>query len=930
MGPERWRQIEQLYHAALEQEPGQRDAFLAEACEEDDGLRREVESLLVQSGSTGALVDQSAWEAEAASAETDTVLMAGARLGPYEILGPLGEGGMGKVYRARDTRLDRAVAIKLSAEQLSARFEREARAISALNHPHICTLYDVGPNYLVMELAEGQTLLSLLKKGPLPMQRVCRYGAQIAGALAAAHARGIVHRDLKPANLMITEAGVKVLDFGVAKLSARAGNAVEQTLTGRGEIPGTPAYMAPEQLEEKECDPRTDIFALGLVLYEMATGKRAFASQSQAALIAEILHCEPPPLEALPSQFARVVRRCLAKEPECRWHSAGDVKLELEEMLAEPVPLSAPRSRRPTPSRIRRLRMAGLVLLIAAAAGTTWLLTRPKSASGPPIFTQLTDQPGPELYPSLSPDGESFVYQGRTAGKWDIYFQRVAGRNPVNLTKDSTHDNTQPAFSPDGAHIAFRSEREGGGIFVMGATGEDVKRLTDFGYNPAWSPDGKEIVCATAEFASAASRMGNLESQLFRINLLTGEKHQVKPNRIDAVQPGWSPHGQRLSYWGLREGKRDIWTVAADGGPPVPVTNDDDLDWNPVWSPDGKYLYFSSDRGGSMNLWRVRIEETSGKLLGALEPVTTPSPYSGFMTFSRNGKRLAYVQQTWSHNLYKIGFDPAQEMIVGQPLAITQGSTSRGSSDLSPDGRSLAFSGANGKWEDVFIVGTDGIGLRQVTDGMHRARGLRWSPDGRTIAFCSDRNGGFQVWAIRPDGSGLEQLTYEARGNVNNPVWSPDGSLLAYSIMDVNSFMIEARRPWSAQSPQPLPRPRGRDAYLTVTDWSPDGRTLAGAVRQSGGPVGIGIYSLGHREFERLTETGNLPRWLSDGRRLLFEYSGKLYLVDSQSRKAHEVLSVPPYVAYAANPSRDDRWVYFTLEANEADIWQMSLGAASR
>ena len=376
--------------------------------------------------------------------------------------------------------------------------------------------------------------------------------------------------------------------------------------------------------------------------------------------MAEILRCEPPPLENLPPQFARVVRRCLAKEPERRWHSASDVKLELEEIAAEPAMIAVPRRRRISAPRISTFRTAGLVLLIAAVAALTWFLARPNSHSSPPTFTQLTDQPGPELYPSLSPDGRSFVYQGRAAGKWDIYFQRVGGRNPVNLTKDSTDDNTEPAFSPDGQHIAFRSEREGGGIFVIGATGEDVKRLTDFGYNPAWSPDGKEIVCATAGFPLPTSRLGNLQSQLFRINLATGEKRQVKPNRIDAVQPSWSPHGYRLAYWGLREGNRDIWTVAAGGGEPVPVTNDADLDWNPVWSPDGKCLYFSSDRGGSMNLWRVRIEEKSGKLLGALEPVTTPSPYSGFMTFSRDGKRLVYVQQAWSRNLYKVAFDPSR------------------------------------------------------------------------------------------------------------------------------------------------------------------------------------------------------------------------------------------------------------------------------
>src|SRR5579864_5902917 len=241
MDPERWRKIERLYHLALEQEPAQRNRLLADACQDDAELRGEVESLLAQSGVTEPLTDPTAWAEAGAAASPPTVLTPGARLGPYQILGPLGEGGMGKVYRGLDTRLGRPVAIKFSAEQFSKRFEHEARAISALNHPHICTLYDVGPYYLVTELVEGETLATRLKKGPLPIELVLRYGAEVADALAAAHAKEIVHRDLKPGNIMVTKAGVKVLDFGLAKTQR------DETLTASGAIMGTPAYMAPEQ-----------------------------------------------------------------------------------------------------------------------------------------------------------------------------------------------------------------------------------------------------------------------------------------------------------------------------------------------------------------------------------------------------------------------------------------------------------------------------------------------------------------------------------------------------------------------------------------------------------------------------------------------------------------------------------------------------------
>ena len=328
-----------------------------------------------------------------------------------------------------------------------------------------------------------------------------------------------------------------------------------------------------------------------------------------------------------------------------------------------------------------------------------------------------------------------------------------------------------------------------------------------------------------------------------------------------------------------------------------------------------------------MNLWRVRIHEITGKLLGPLEPVTTPSLYSGFMSFSPDGKQLLYVQRTMTWNLYKVAFDPSRETIAGQPLLMPEGRPQRPT--LSPDDRWRVFFSLRGKQDDIFVIGSDGKGLRQLTDDIYKDRQPRWSPDGKTIAFYSNRGGNWQMWTIHPDGGGLAQLTYEPRGDVLNPVWSPDGSRLAYSIMDVNSSIIEVKKPWSAQSPQELPRPGGLDAYLAVNSWSPDGRKLAGDMHLLGGPAGIGVYSLESREFKRLTQMGRSPWWLSDSRRLLFVHSGKLYLVDSQAGRVQELLSLAPQVAVMGAASRDDRWIYFSLQATEADVWQMSLGQTS-
>src|SRR5258706_10392529 len=310
MAPENWSEVEKQYHAALEREPAERIAFLNQTCT-DEHVRREVESLLGHQQEGDRLLENPPWQSR-------LVLAIGMRLGPYEIVSAVGAGGMGEVYQALDTRLDRKVAIKVAARQFSEGFEREARAIAALNHPHVCTLYDVGPNYLVMELVEGGTLEARLYKGPLPTEKVVRYGAEIADALAAAHARGLIHRDLKPGNIMLTKTGVKVLDFGLAKfVRPDAAAKKSQNVTRDRTIMGTRAYMAPEQMAGQECDARSDIYSFGLVLYEMSTGKRPLEA------------AEPFP-GADESSLDRVIRKCLAKDPEERWQSARDLKTNLE------------------------------------------------------------------------------------------------------------------------------------------------------------------------------------------------------------------------------------------------------------------------------------------------------------------------------------------------------------------------------------------------------------------------------------------------------------------------------------------------------------------------------------------------------------------------------------------------------------------------
>jgi serine/threonine protein kinase len=417
--PDRWSQLKELFNAALDRPREERLAFIRQSCPDNLELRRELESLLSSHDAAGTFLETPLVHntATAASDPRRSLLPPGTRLGPYEVVGNLGEGGMGEVYEARDTRLNRLVAIKVLGQQVAldadrrGRFEREARAIAALNHPHICTLHDVGQqegtDFLVMELLAGQTLAERLKKGPLPLPQALTYGIQIAAALDKAHQEGIIHRDLKPANIMLTKDGAKLLDFGIAKLrgvkegaETRREETEKLGSTGEGVILGTLNYMAPEQLEGKRVDPRADIFAFGAVVFEMITGRKAFDGDSQPSIIQAVLHSDPPavssmqPATSLP--LDRVVKRCFAKDPDERWQTARDLVAELE-WIAETYEAAAARAVT-RPQRRNSWRRVAVVLLpfvAAAAALAAWNIVRLPSHRTTPVVI-LMDSPLPE------------------------------------------------------------------------------------------------------------------------------------------------------------------------------------------------------------------------------------------------------------------------------------------------------------------------------------------------------------------------------------------------------------------------------------------------------------------------------------------------------------------------------------------------------
>jgi eukaryotic-like serine/threonine-protein kinase len=786
--PEKHRRAGELFDKLVGLSADRQQDYLDVACGSDHELRQYVAGLLdAERQAPGSFLDRPAVQeavnriAERAGSSPP---VSGTRLGVYSIGGQIGHGGMGTVYEASDTRLGRKVAIKLlppaffGDSDRIARFRQEARVISLLNHPNIVSIYDAeleqGRCYIATEFVEGKTLRQLIDTRTIDLRSFLDIAIQTCSALAAAHQAGIVHRDIKPENVMVRPDGlVKVLDFGLAKPavpisphgSQDAANTPPAFHSIPGIIAGTVQYLAPEQVLGKAASPQSDIFSLGVTLFELATGVRPFAGPRDAAVLAAIVNQTPVHPSALrPSlgmELDALLMRTLEKDPELRVQTANDLRsaLKLLAQRSQPgaivaaLPASAPVSAR---GLIRRWRVWALAAIVAALCAAGWFISRSPAPTLAGQFTRLTDSPTEESYPSLTPDGDRFLYAGAARGKWDIFLQRTGGNTAVNLTANSPDDDSEPALSRDGLRIAFRSERGSGGLFVMESTGENPTRIASRGHLPAWSPDGKSIVYSDDTFVTPSER-GTPDSRLHVIDLTSGAQRDLATG--DALQPNWSPHGYRIAYWGVtRGGQRDIWTVAAAGGAPVKVTDDLALDWNPVWSPNGEELYFLSDRGGSMNAWRVKIDEPTGRSSGEPQPFIVPASSVRLLNWAAKGQRFIFSQAERRVALFSIAFDRTRMDVAGEPAPTWAALNDITNFSFSPDGTEIVYDTVGDPHEDLWISKIDGSGRRRlVGGGLNRAP--QWSPNGDEILFYSNRGGLYDVWLIHPDGSGLRQLT---------------------------------------------------------------------------------------------------------------------------------------------------------------------------
>ena len=839
----------------------------------------------------------------AASAESH--LPGGTRLGPYEIRAPLGAGGMGEVYRARDTRLDRDVAIKVMrgraavSPEARARFEREARAVSALNHPNISALYDVGRqetpdgplDYLVMELIEGESLADRLARGPLPIDDLLRIAVPIADALDRAHRKGIVHRDLKPGNIMLAKAGPKLLDFGLARAAGGAAETSDlsqsptmtRALTKEGAIVGTFQYMSPEQLEGKEADARSDLFAFGATLYEMATGRKAFDGTSQASLIAAIMNARPEPMRThqplAPAALERVVATCLARDPDDRWQSAGDLKRELQWIsgggaaASEPALAGAAAARR-AGARMHLAWAAAVVLsiLVTAALGAR---LRPSASSAvapllrasiaPPAgarFNIIGDVAGP---PVLSPDGRRLVFAAIDADGNRLWVRSLDDLEARVLP--GTDGAMYPFWSPDGRSVAFftvdkvkRIDVDGGAVYTI------CDAVSPRG--GAWGPDGTIIFPST--FDTPLSRVpagGGAPEPLTRLETGKHTTHRW---------PQFLPDGRHFIFLAAHHEKQDsedngIYLGSLDGGEPVRLFSSKS---SAVYA-DG-YLFYVQGNA----LVTQRFDAAAGRIAGPAVPTAERvqldrTTWRGIFSIGASTHSLVYMPAAGKVGTRILSYD----IPTGAVETVTD-EASQLNMNLTPDGRRLSVESQDGPRSDIWIYDLVDRSRRRLTFDPMDESNATWVGSGDRIVFGSNRpDGRYRIYE-KPSAGGAETLLFEWDEDVYPADVSVDGRFLLFHkgtfssrpATDLYLLPLDGSR-------KPVPVSVGPHED-TDGQFSQDGRWIAYTSTQSGqeevyvaprpDPAAAGGGEGSRGQWQISSGGGSLPRWARDGRTIFY------------------------------------------------------------
>jgi Tol biopolymer transport system component len=857
-------------------------------------------------------------------------LQIGQQFGSYEITSLLGKGGMGEVYRARDTRLKREVAIKALSDEFSrvpdrlARFQREAEALAALNHPNISGIYHLqesnGSRYLVLELVEGDTLADILaKRGALPVDEAVRIAKQICEALEAAHEKGITHRDLKPANIKVTDDGrVKVLDFGLAKIqesspaSSLSSSPTMVTAATSAVILGTASYMSPEQAKGKDIDRATDVWALACVLYEMLTGHPVFEGETVGEILEAIFKSEPDwnrLRPETPAALRKLLRRCLQKEVTRRFRDARDVRIELEELLDKSDP-TIPSTTGPAEdakrwgdllARRRWLMLTAITVVAVSACVAGWYIRdrREVETAGAPIM-RLTSDFGLTTDPALSPDGKLVAYASDRAGgdNLDIWVQQIDGSAPLQLTSDPANEY-DPSFSPDGSKIVFRSDRDGGGIYTIPALGGDARLIAKSGHNPSFSPDGSRI----AFVKGLGGLSGMHRADLFVVPSTGGTPQKLVPGEIGAASPVWSPDGKFILF--ARDKYRlDDWAIVpVDISQPVPAATEQQMlaaaptgHWGPLillpvevfkkagladlipryWL--GNRILFSAKMGDASHVFTVGLSPPGlFNRQWRLDPIPKrltfgtgleEKPSLAFAASATRAHRVAFVSLAHSENIWSVSLDGDHPKTDGKAEELTHESGFHIFPSISRDGTKLTFI-SHAAYNDT-------VWLLDVVNGkrslLSTAVSEKWKSyiraDGTDVFYGDNRNlQDYGIFRISTSGGTPEQLCRQCGTWLWD--WSPDRKQIL--TWDRGSGLVRAllinldtgKRNVFLESPD-------RDLY--DFQWSPDGEWISfHAEPASGMQVEVapftGEQGPNENTWISITEEKavNTPRWSPDG-----------------------------------------------------------------
>jgi serine/threonine protein kinase/Tol biopolymer transport system component len=928
MADESWHKVREIFDAALRREPAARRQFVSQACDGDAGLLAEVESLLSSFDEVGDFMEKPAIYGVADEVLADSrKLREGQRLGHYEIIRPLGAGGMGEVFLARDTKLHRQVALKLlppaSAFDTEAdqRLLREAQAAAALDHPNICAVHEIGEAdgspFIVMQYLEGETLAARLRRGRVSPNQAVGVALQIADALTEAHARGIIHRDIKPSNVIITtpRRQVKVLDFSLAKnVLAEGEPAGGATPSKPGLVIGTVAYMSPEQARGQELDARTDLWSLGVVLYEMLAGALPFSGATNSDTIAAILTAEPAPLREAPPPLAQIVNKALAKDRTWRYQTASEMLSALKRLrrdAGDTLPDDAPPSARdastaqrlelstdgltgstvavappapspPSPADKRRWRWAGAALaaLLLGFTGWAWWRLRAKNA-GPPFTYAVSpvanwkrdlgeDLDSPARF---SPDGKLIAFASTRSGVSAIWLKQIGGGEPFTRKEDDWPESS-PVFAPDGQQIAFLSKRgEENGIWARPTLGgaPTLLKTLEGGSRELlkWSKDGATIYYKQGYNVFALSLASRQTAQLTAFPAAPSS-----PANFDL-----SADESRLAYADKQNGQSDIWFVATNGGAPVRVTDDEFVDSHPVWHRDGRRIIYSSLRRGLNQLFVVGLDGSPPVQLIYSDTPTYANEVSP------DGAQVLYYTMRDDLDLWRVRVEDGKESRLTETLGLEFWP------DVSPDSANFVYQATRAEDINLGLVHTAILAqpaganqsLQLTDDGFLP----RWSPDGKRVAFLRQTERAANLWTVAAHGGEARQLTSDGISfggyqlmplsplSAQDYQWSPDGRSVVYCAHRGNLFNLwQARADGSGETQ--LTRNTDPSVRYFTPFLAPDGQSLAwlGLFLPGGAQKKFvwGVWTLRDGQTKLLHQSESVLRplgWLQNGRELL-------------------------------------------------------------